>query len=96
MESGLNKKNAFEAVTQLMSDALINLISTQETKYALTGPLQRGDHETILQHIQNIQDPDILELYQLLGQATLKLTSHEKDVLTKLKNLLKYRKSIHD
>jgi predicted short-subunit dehydrogenase-like oxidoreductase (DUF2520 family) len=96
IESGLNKKNAFEAVTQLMSDALINLISTQETKHALTGPLQRGDHETIDQHINAIQDPEILEIYQLLGQATLKLTSHEKEVLTQLKNLLKHRKPIHE
>ena len=96
IKSGLNKKNAFEAVTQLMGDALNNLISTQETQHALTGPLQRGDHETIIQHIQSIQDPEILELYQLLGQATLKLTSHEKDVLIQLNNLLKYRKSIHE
>jgi predicted short-subunit dehydrogenase-like oxidoreductase (DUF2520 family) len=96
IESGLNKENAFEAVTQLMSDALINLISTQETQCALTGPLQRGDHETIMQHIQSIQDPEILELYQILGQATLKLTPHEKDVIISLKNLLKNRKSIHE
>lgn len=68
-------------------DALINL--TQATvsniaaqpahtvSHTLTGPIARGDVDTIRAHLESIQklDPDLAELYRQLGRRTLRLAA---------------------
>ena len=45
---------------------------------ALTGPLQRGDSETIIKHLHIL--PEALQgLYRMLGMTTLPLTTLDKE-----------------
>jgi predicted short-subunit dehydrogenase-like oxidoreductase (DUF2520 family) len=41
----------------------------------LTGPIARGDVETVRRHLQAIEDkaPDLLELYKVLGLQTVQI-----------------------
>jgi predicted short-subunit dehydrogenase-like oxidoreductase (DUF2520 family) len=55
--------------------ATLDNITDQGTVTALTGPLSRGDVETIAGHLEALAAdvPDLLPVYQILGLATLPL-----------------------
>lgn len=60
---------------------------------ALTGPLVRGDENTIATHLQSIkaQTPDYLDLYQTMGLATIDMIKDKRidsEKYNQLKNLL--------
>jgi len=67
-----------EALLPLMEGTLENLKHLKPPA-ALTGPIARGDAETVEAHIRALKDkvPQYLEAYQLLGMEALKL-SQEK------------------
>lgn len=72
METGLGEDVAFEILSPLIQGTLSN-ISSRGCTAALTGPVVRGDHETISRHLSDIDDkmPDFSALYRLLGTHTL-------------------------
>ena len=72
--SGITDNNTFDVVISLMKKTLHNLEQTRSFTQALTGPLQRGDIETVRQHINNLPLTEVMSLYRTLGKATLKLT----------------------
>lgn len=89
IDSGIAESAALDITLNLMENTINNLKHTRCTKSALTGPLQRGDDATIHNHLLALKDTEYLELYQILGRSTLKLTEHEQDVLQRLLNKLK-------
>jgi len=64
---------ALEAYLPLLRGAVENL-EMMGLPNALTGPVERGDLETVTTHLRALQDnPTALRIYQTLGQATVTL-----------------------
>nr|WP_035237118.1 Rossmann-like and DUF2520 domain-containing protein [Desulfobacter vibrioformis] len=72
METGLREDVAFEILSPLIQGTLFNIGSRGCTR-ALTGPVVRGDHETVFRHLADIDEkiPEFSSLYRLLGAHTL-------------------------
>lgn len=98
--AGIQPELAKDIATQLIQHSLVNMQTCTQLKDALTGPLQRGDLETVRQHLATLSntaanDTQALdqELYALLGLNTLsltKLSAAQKDEIAQiLKNNLK-------
>lgn len=79
--AGLNSDRIKKEVIEL-SRGTLNNIEELGTEEALTGPIARGDINTIKKHQQSIKQysPEELELYQLLGRYTLKLVSKDDEL----------------
>jgi len=69
--AGLSDAEAWQALRPLVEGTFENL-SRQEPKDALTGPVARGDEETIRSHLKSLTRDDAL-LYRALGRAALEL-----------------------
>lgn len=91
MEAGLPEKQAQGMAQRLMQSSLTNLHNTNHTADALTGPLARGDLNTIDQHLHAIKTPHIQALYRAAGLATLPLTHLDHEVLNALRIRLNER-----
>lgn len=65
------------AEQMLMPLALKSLQNINEhgLNHSLTGPIRRGDIDTVRQHLKALQNtlPDLVEVYKLLGRHTLSL-----------------------
>nr|WP_320190514.1 Rossmann-like and DUF2520 domain-containing protein [uncultured Desulfobacter sp.] len=72
METGLREDVAFDILSPLIQGTLSNIGSRGCTR-ALTGPVARGDHETVARHLTDIDEkiPEFSALYRLLGTHTL-------------------------
>lgn len=73
-EAGISKKDVFSVLYPLISGTLSNIKKSGTIK-ALTGPIARGDIETIIRHLNGINEktPEILNLYNTLGLYTVGL-----------------------
>lgn len=72
METGLREDAAFDILSPLIQGTLSN-ISSRGCAHALTGPVARGDDDTVSRHLADIDEktPDFSTLYRLLGTHTL-------------------------
>ena len=70
--AGLTDAEAWQALRPLVEGTLANL-EKQQPADALTGPVVRGDAETIVRHLESLTIDD-QNLYRLLGRAALELT----------------------
>ncbi len=87
LQSGIAQEQARQIICKLMQGNLNNLQETKLISEALTGPLMRGDNETLALHLQAMEDPVMKQLYKAAGLATLPLTQiteDKKQVLTHL------------
>ncbi len=80
---GAEKKEALKAVLPLIKGTLHN-IETLGLPDALTGPIMRGDVETVRQHLTAMRKrtPELVNLYQTLAQQTVSV-AREKGSITK-------------
>ena len=89
--SGLNKKQVLDALLPLMNSTLENLGQLSPSE-ALTGPIARGDVETVQRHVKFLKNRgELLSIYKKLGVLTLDLTDPEivnESVKSELKELL--------
>lgn len=69
--AGLSEDAARKALAALMAGALDNLRAAGPAA-ALTGPVARGDVETVRRHLEALRGPDA-ELYRVLSRAALEL-----------------------
>ncbi|HKL83343.1 MAG TPA: Rossmann-like and DUF2520 domain-containing protein [Desulfobacter sp.] len=92
METGLREDVAFEILSPLIQGTFSNIGSKGCTR-ALTGPVVRGDHETVSRHLADIDEktPEFSALYRLLGTHTLDiakagegLSEEAEQILSKL------------
>lgn len=88
--AGVEEKTANTLSTMMMDDALRNLKSSSHAK-SLTGPLQRGDVNTVSGHVEALTASDTLlsAIYCQLGLGTLPLTQHCAAVREELEVVLK-------
>jgi predicted short-subunit dehydrogenase-like oxidoreductase (DUF2520 family) len=87
-EAGIADDDALKLCTRLMQTSLDNLKHVQTPEQALTGPLMRGDINTLKQHLHHIKSPITQTLYQAAGLATLALTTLPCDKIDAIKKCL--------
>ncbi|BCA97154.1 hypothetical protein TUM19329_35150 [Legionella antarctica] len=88
LQSGIDKKHARHIMCKLMQGNLNNIQETRLLSEALTGPIMRGDYETLALHLRAIKDPIIEQLYKAAGLATLQLTQLPEDQKRLMSHLL--------
>jgi predicted short-subunit dehydrogenase-like oxidoreductase (DUF2520 family) len=92
-EAGLDRKTAWQALVPLVRSTLTN-IDNLGTAGALTGPIERGDVQTVKRHLHalDIANPEIAKIYRVLGNWTAKLAQEKgslnADDVRQLKNLI--------
>ena len=95
-ESGFPFENYPDALIPLMEGTLKN-IKEKGTTDALTGPIARGDVNTVKLHLENIKNPSLEELYKILGKLTLEIAyekgSFNNEKYFELEGILNGRKS---
>ncbi len=85
--AGVERELAKAITTELMSGTVENIAQLNTPAQALTGPIVRGDIETVSSHIQKLSGDDLGHLYKVLGQVTLGLTPHEAAVRERFQQL---------
>jgi len=89
--AGVEEELASRILANLMSGTISNLKSIPPAN-ALTGPLERGDEETLEKHLEALKEHcDLLGLYKTLGINTLPLTKHDEQKKTALRDMLRPR-----
>ncbi|MDF1759516.1 MAG: DUF2520 domain-containing protein [Coxiellaceae bacterium] len=78
-QAGIEQQQALQVVCDLMQGTLANIKQNECLRSSLTGPLQRGDLDTIQQHMQHLSQGDQQQLYAELGRNIIELTEHNED-----------------
>lgn len=80
-QTGLDERTALRSLLPLARATLDNIESLGTTA-ALTGPIARGDHETVQSHLHALGrlSADELRLYRALGSCTLALAERRGDL----------------
>jgi len=87
-EAGIDENLARKSLAKLLRTTA-NAIEQYPLSQALTGPIARGDVQTIQKHLdalEELPDASIKILYRLLSQKLLPLTNHSKK--DEMRNLL--------
>ncbi len=87
-----DEQTAKDALLSLARSALDNLTQT-DPAHALTGPIVRGDAATVQKHLDTLhkKDPELAEIYRLLGQRTARLAATrglDADQMRRLEEIL--------
>jgi predicted short-subunit dehydrogenase-like oxidoreductase (DUF2520 family) len=73
--AGVAPEQAAGALVPLAEGALRN-ITAQGTTSGLTGPVRRGDVETVRRHLQTLQDrPELAEIYRALAKRAVEIAA---------------------
>lgn len=84
---GVDEKTALKALLPLSNSSLKN-VEENGFEGSLTGPISRGDVETIREHVKILKkDPELLSVYKKLGYLTLNLAELDSDTIKELKEL---------
>ena len=90
-EAGVSEETAKQIVNSLMSGTLNNLQYNAHNA-ALTGPIQRGDINTVSGHMYAFQaNQNMALLYSLMGKQTIQLTDHTPEKRKQLEEALSRR-----
>ena len=91
--AGISSDQAFGVLSPLVNGTLSNIEKNGVTD-ALTGPIARGDVETVQRHLTAIltQSPEFIDLYKILGRYTVNIAEKKqtvpRDQITKLRKIL--------
>lgn len=73
--AGVAPEKAAAALVPLAEGALRN-VATRGTTAGLTGPVRRGDVETVRRHLKTLQDkPELAEIYRVLARRAAEIAS---------------------
>jgi predicted short-subunit dehydrogenase-like oxidoreductase (DUF2520 family) len=92
--AGIAEADAYPVLAPLIEGTLANIARVGTTD-ALTGPIVRGDHETVALHVEALGNmrPELLPAYAVLGLQALDVSSRkghlDPRIVKKLKTLLK-------
>ena len=77
-KSGLTKSEASQVLLPLVQGTLQN-VRKFDTSTALTGPVERGDEESIAKHLEALQKhPELRELYIKMAGRSLQIAKRRK------------------
>ena len=89
--AGIEREQSLKLMQPIMEATLANIFS-QGTTHALTGPISRGDAETVQNHLNALSNDNSLEMYRALGAATIELARAQGNAsdaqLTEIKNII--------
>lgn len=88
VKAGVSKEEAKSMIVELMQSNLNNLAQAKSIENALTGPLMRGDTQTLSLHLQSIDNRETKNLYQAAGLATLSMTPLNDEIKETIQQLL--------
>ncbi len=88
LKAGLDAKQSRRMLVNLMQGNITNLQQTKLISESLTGPLARGDINTILLHLEALDHSNIKPLYKAAGLATLALTELQPEKNEMLQQIL--------
>jgi len=79
--AGVESRTAWEALEPLVRNTITN-IGALGTPAALTGPIARGDTETIVRHMNALRkyNPELAELYSAFGRWTIELARRKGSI----------------
>lgn len=90
-------EEGFEAIETLVHQTVTNIFEKGPAD-ALTGPIARGDFESVQTHLNELKGRDQEKLYKILGQETLKITrqngSVSDDMIDLLQEILQEKSSL--
>jgi predicted short-subunit dehydrogenase-like oxidoreductase (DUF2520 family) len=90
LSSGIPEETSKKIIVSLMRGTIENISNSKSLPDALTGPIQRGDVNTIKKHIASLESmSELEECYKMLGKATLKLSKVEALKKAEILNELK-------
>ncbi|MCB1454676.1 MAG: DUF2520 domain-containing protein [Rhizobiaceae bacterium] len=87
-QAGVEKELAIRITLNLMQGTLKNLEFTLSPEDSLTGPIKRGDKETVKKHLRAISDKRLSTLYRSLGLATLNVANLPNEKAKEIESLL--------
>lgn len=89
--TGIPERSAHSAVHTLIDAAVANM-ATRTPVDALTGPVVRGDTETVRKHLETLSSqPELYEVYRSLSELALKIAEQrgtDPKTLSVIRNLL--------
>lgn len=89
---GVSEGDAWDAIRALMRGAVVNLDSDTPA-HALTGPIARGDSETVRKHLEALEaDPETRALYRALSAVAVEIARDagtSETALTTIERLLR-------
>lgn len=74
-----SEEDGWKALKPLFKGTAANLLRTDNAQSALTGPIGRGDINTVRKHLE-VMPGEMQELYCLLGMATVDVALHNKTI----------------
>ncbi|MDL1967909.1 MAG: DUF2520 domain-containing protein [Deltaproteobacteria bacterium] len=88
--AGISGSDTWKVLKPLIEGTLSNIEKAGITE-ALTGPVARGDIETVKRHIEAIgeKSPELLDLYNTLGFYTISIAEAKGTLSEKYANILK-------
>lgn len=86
-EAGVEWADARPAVIRIMQGTVANL-AQQGSVAGLTGPVSRGDVDTIAKHLDALPD-DLVEVYRVLARVAVEVAGLEDDVRERMGEVLK-------
>ncbi len=88
--SGIPNEDAFKVLGPLINGTIGNIKKVGTVK-ALTGPIARGDAQTVKSHVDEIKEktPELFQLYQVLGLYTIPIAKAAGSLTDAAENELK-------
>ncbi|HAT8179622.1 TPA: DUF2520 domain-containing protein [Legionella pneumophila] len=88
LQAGIEQHQSRQMICDLMHSNIVNLSQADSIKGALTGPLVRGDMQTISLHLEAINNDETNRLYKTMALATLPLLDLSSDKKENLRKIL--------
>ena len=89
VDSGIEQQTAIKIVTSLMEGTVQNIKATLSPESSLTGPIKRGDSETVLSHMKSIPGDRRKLFYSFLADLTLDISGLSQDKEKEVRSALK-------
>jgi len=86
-ECGLDRETARAVLLPLIASTVRSL-ETKSPEASLTGTFSRGDVETVKRHLAVIRNPEVRNLYRILGKRSLEMAGLNKDVAHQIEKVL--------
>lgn len=86
---GFSNSDAKAMIESLALNTLTNIQHASTIGSALTGPIARGDINTVTEHLNQLSNPVIKSLYQISGKNLLSMVKLPKDKLALFEELFK-------
>lgn len=86
-ECGLDRETARAVLLPLIASTVRSL-ETKSPEESLTGTFSRGDVETVKRHLAVMRNPEMRDLYRILGKRSLKIAGLNKDLARQIQKVL--------